>query len=275
MALTLDLAFGARVTRLTDRSTNREWLLQGPRARDVSDIAAYRGAASRGWDECFPTILPCHSAPWGGMLRDHGMLWGRPWTVFDPGPQQIGTRFDADGVTFARVLTLQGPGLTAAYSVTSQRDVPMPYLWSQHCVLATRPGDQISLTGQGVMRAGDTAFQWPDHPTRDLTHVGDLAEGFTLKAYALTPDHASAQISGPRGGLRFDWDGAEIPALGLWLDYGGWPAEDPLHQVALEPATATADDLAGAEALGQARWLAPGETHRWTVRLTLTGDDGG
>ena len=86
----------------------------------------------------------------------------------------------------------------------------------------------------------------------------------------MTPAAASARIIGPHGGLRFDWDGAEVPAIGVWLSYGGWPAEAPLHQVALEPTTGAADDLVAAQAMGQARWLLPDDTQRWSVRLTLT-----
>lgn len=270
MALTVDLAFGGRVTSLTDRVTGRDWLMQGPRAGDVSEAASYRGAASRGWDECFPTILPCQSAGWGERLRDHGMLWGRPWQVVTVGPQHLEAQFQGDGITFIRRLTLQGAGLVAAYAVTSTRAAPVPYLWSQHCVISPVAGDRISLTGQGRMQAAGNAFDWPAHPARDLSRVGPADEGFVLKSYGLTPGNATAQIGGPKGGLRFDWDGTEVPALGLWLDYGGWPEENPLCQVAIEPTTGAADDLAGAEALGQARRLIPGETHRWTVRLTLT-----
>lgn len=273
--LTIDVHFGGRVTSLIDCKTGRDWLLKGTRSVDASEQATYRGAASRGWDECFPTVLPCHHAAWGGRLRDHGMLWGRPWVVVASGPQHVGIRFSADGITFSRRLSLTGAELTAAYCVTSARDATVPYLWSQHCVLAVTPADRLSLTGQVQMTAGGVDFDWPTHPLRDLSQVGQRDEGFVLKSYGMTPARATAQVSGPTGGLRFDWDGAELAALGVWLDYGGWPEEAPLHQVALEPTTAAADDLVGAEAIGQARWLEPGKTHQWTVRLTLTDPDSG
>ena len=270
LALIVDPAFGGRVTSLTDRLTGREWLVQGLRADDVSEGAQYRGAASRGWDECFPTVLSCHNSIWGGRLRDHGMLWGRPWEVVEVGPHHLEARFQSDGITFNRTLTLKDAGLTAAYSVTSARATPVPYLWSQHCVLSPVEGDRISLTGQGQMEATGFGFDWPSHPARDLTQIGPANEGFVLKSYCLTLGQATAQIRGTTGGLRFDWNGTEVPALGLWLDYGGWPNEHPVYQVAIEPTTGAADDLAEAEALGQARLLIPGETQRWTVRLTLT-----
>ena len=80
---------------------------------------------------------------------------------------------------------------------------------------------------------------------------------------------ASAAITNRQGGIRFDR--TDVPAFGLWFSYGGWPATNPVHQVALEPTTATADDLAQAEALGQARILAQDQTHRWQVKITVTG----
>jgi len=275
IALTVDVAYGARVTGFVDRATGRQWLLAGPRAADTSETADYRGAASRGWDECFPTILPCDTAEWGGRLRDHGMLWGRPWRIVEAGPQHLTARFEQAGIRFDRALALDGDTLTASYSLSSSRAAAVPYMWSQHCVLRLTLEDRITLSGQGRMRADGQSFDWPDHPARNLTRVGPEAEGFALKSYALTPETASAEVNGPQGGLRFAWDGAEVPALGLWLDYGGWPEEAPLHQVAIEPTSAAADDLAGAMALGQARWLDPGDRHAWSVRLTLLDPEEG
>lgn len=275
LGLIVSPAFGARVLTLTDRDTGRQWLMEGERVGDTSDGAAYLGDASRGWDECFPTVLPCHHAAWGGRLRDHGLLWGRPWEVAAVDDRHLDARFRGDGIVFSRSLTLDGAAVTAAYAVSSERDGAVPYLWSQHCVLSVTPEDRLALSGQGRAQAAGRAFDWPIHLDRDLSRVGPPDEGSSLKAYAPTPGPAVAEVLGLDGGLRFHWAGPEVPALGVWLDYGGWPAEGPVHQVALEPTTGEADDLVGAEAIGQARWLEPGETHRWSVRLTVTDPDRG
>ena len=275
LALTVDPAFGARVLTLTDRNTGRQWLMEGTRASDTSEEAAYLGDASRGWDECFPTVLSCHHAAWGGRLRDHGLLWGRPWEVVAVDDRRLEARFRGNGIDFSRALTLDGSAVTAAYEVTSERDAAVPYLWSQHCVLSLAPEERIALCGQGRIHAAGYAFDWPLHLDRDLSRVGTPDEDFSLKAYAPTPGPASAEVRGQGGGLRFDWTGPEVPAVGVWLDYGEWPAGAPVHQVALEPTTGEADDLVGAEAIGQARWLEPGETHRWMVRLSVTDPDRG
>jgi galactose mutarotase-like enzyme len=270
LALTVDPTYGARILTLADQASGRQWLLEGPRAIDASEEADYLGDASRGWDECFPTVLSCHHAAWGGRLRDHGMLWGRPWEVVAAGSQRLEARFRGDGIDFSRTLTLEGAGMTAAYTVSSEREEAVPYLWSQHCVLRPEPGDRIVLSGQGRMKAAGVEFDWPRHPARDLSGVGHPDEGLAIKAYAPTPGPASAEVRSPRGGLRLDWDGTEVPALGIWLDCGGWPpGGPPLHQLALEPTTGEADDLAGAEAIGRARWLEAGDTHTWSIRLTL------
>lgn len=271
IALDLAPAFGARITALTDHATGRQWLVPGPCEGDAGDRAAYRGREARGWDECYPTVGPCDHPDWGA-LRDHGLLWGRPWEV-TPHPDGAGcsARYRDARSDFTRALRLSGPVLRADYAVTNQGERPFAWLWCQHALLATTPRDRIALEGMGPMQAEGRPLDWPDRQGRDLTRIGPLSEGLRLKAHAPTPLGATARIHGPDGGLALHW-GADVPAFGLWLSYGGWPdAAAPLHQVALEPATGCADDLAAAEALGQAKRLSPGETHRWTVTLTLSG----
>ena len=65
----------------------REWLWRNDKLpyRTPLDGASYGATADTGgYDECFPTIAPCHLPPdvpvYGGLaLPDHGELWsGRP-----------------------------------------------------------------------------------------------------------------------------------------------------------------------------------------------------
>jgi len=268
IGLTILPDFGGRVVALTDWVSGRQWLVTGPQSGQTGEDAVYGADEAVGWDECFPTVLPCDHPAWGGTLRDHGALWGRKWIVDHRDATCVDARFETRQFRFARSLTVQGASVTAAYSVTNLGSQTLPYLWSQHCLLATTPGDRIILNGQDDMHIAQDSFQWPAHPDRDLSRVGDISEGFAMKAYAETPGRASAAINGPNGGLRLDWD--DVPALGLWLCYGGWPKDRPVHQVALEPATAGADHLAAADDMGKARVLAPHETHTWSVRMTLT-----
>ena len=266
IALTLDPDFGARVTSLTDLATGRQWLVPGACVGGET----YLGDQARGWDECFPTVGVCAHSSWGGAMRDHGELWGRAWTVTHDAESCVATCADPR-FAFVRSLEIKGTTIIANYQVTNRGTDTLPYLWSQHALLATTPADQIALQGITGIEAGGQPVASPRNAARDLTFtIGTVDDAFAMKLYGHAEIAASAEVTGPDGGIRFDWSGAGIPAIGLWLDYGGWPPGAPVHQVALEPTTAPADDLAQAEANGQARQLAPGETHRWSVRITLT-----
>ncbi len=265
IALTLQPEFGARVTSLTDLVSQRQWLVTG----DCVGGDAHLGDQARGWDECFPTVGICAHPAWGGAMRDHGELWGRPWGVSHAAHSCTATyrdpRFD-----FVRSLHLQGASVIATYQVTNRSPDIVPYLWCQHALLATTPADRIVLQGVSGMQANGQPVDWPSHATRDLSVVGAQDAGFAQKLYGGGQNKASASVIGAQDKICFDWSGRDVPAVGVWLDYGGWPAGAPVHQVALEPTTAPADDLVQAEAMGRARILIPGDRHRWSVRITLT-----
>jgi len=268
--LTLEPGFGARITTLTDRRSGRQWLVEGPCQGDAGDHAGYGAAEARGWDECFPTIGRGVEPVWGN-LRDHGALWGRPWQVTaHPDVRHCTTVYQSPIFAFERSLSLDGGALAVAYSVTNRGSLQLPYLWSQHALLATTPLDELRLHGIGELVTGTTRYDWPHHPARNLSRVGQLQEGFMQKSYGAAPKGAAAEVRGPDGGIRFDWSD-DLQAFGLWLDYGGWPPDGPVHQIAFEPTTAMADDLGDAERVGQLRWLAPGATQCWSVCLSVIG----
>ena len=275
-------AFGARVTSLTDLASERQWLVAGECSGGQGDSASYLGDEARGWDECFPTVAPCRTAAWGD-LRDHGVLWGRCWNVEVSGNTARATH-SGDRFEFGRTLSLRGSEVVADYSVRNTASDPFPYMWSQHCLLQLGRGDRIEvaenargLAVSGGVRKGQVLapgkIDWPKlaGTELDLSEVLGVEEEMAVKLYAHTPDGCAASASGPGGGIRFRWERGMIRALGLWFDYGGWPPDDLVHQVALEPTTAFADDLAEAESMSRALVLEPGERHEWSVRVELTG----
>lgn len=288
VAVTVLPTFGARVSALTDVATGRNWLIDGPPVGSADADAVFGGAEACGWDECFPTVAPCEQAPDGRMMRDHGDLWGRPWQCRRDA-QSIQSVFAGEGFRFVRELQLTDDGLAASYSVANTGAQTMPYLWSQHCLLATEPDERISIDGVGPMtvtggwQAGTPVatgcFDWPELATGlpNLDRIRASSAQFAIKAYASALGRVSAGVTGCRGSISLSWNADEIPFIGLWLDYGGWPQEAPVHQIAIEPTTAPADHLAGALGQGRARLLSPDETHRWTIDISLTpatGQDG-
>ena len=170
--------------------------------------------------------------------------------------------------------------LAASYRVENRTGAEMPFLWAMHGLLAPRPGDRIALPGRRelaatyVTRDGGRLdlpmLPWPD---------GTPALGFRLDEVQPEAARFAGKFYG-EGGIRraalgrdgewlvIAWQ-APIEALGVWLNYGGWPEPPRGHHLALEPTTAAADHLGQALAAGRAARIAPGGTATWTITLTL------
>ena len=278
---------GARITSLIDRRTSREWLvsgtLPGTAAAWAAEGAVFGGAEAFGWDECLPTVAPCPdpvdaNAP---ALRDHGDQWGRPADVEATDDRLVATWTRSRWpIRFRRAITLQGAAVACEYELETGGDKPLPILWSMHALLALEPGSRIVIEPGGEARVTHNEgfpfapdlekVAWPDDVTA-LDVVRDVGARQAAKVYLDARSLARVAARATDGSeLRFAWDLAFAPTLGIWLDYGGWPPGDPRHQVAIEPTTSADDDLASAVAAGRARILEPGTPLRWTVRLELT-----
>lgn len=128
IALTLEPDFSARVTALTDRRSGRQWLVAGGCVAASGDRPAYSAAQACGWHECFPNIAVGDDPVWGD-LRDHGVVWGRPWQVTQHlDRQHCPTTHRSPLFEFERCLGLDGTMLTAAYSVANRAASRLRYL---------------------------------------------------------------------------------------------------------------------------------------------------
>jgi galactose mutarotase-like enzyme len=282
LAVRVDPAYGARVVSLRDKVAEREWLTQGPRSPHTGEDVRYLGAEAVGWDECFPTVSPAGAVgtPWQRRLRDHGDLWGRPWVVEHAAPDAATLRYEDPLFSFSRTLTLAGDTLSADYAVENRTDVPLPYLWALHALLSVAPGDRLVIPGLTRVRATHLALggaalpkaemPWPE--TGVLPFALDQMQPpnttFAAKCLATGMPGGKAWIGRPGAWLSLSWD-RSISDLGIWLTYGGWPAPGPgSHQeVAIEPTSASADDLLQAIEAGAAP-LGPAETRRWRVSFS-------
>lgn len=284
LRLRLEPYFGGRVSELTDLRTGRNWLVDGPAVGSPAQDATFGVEQARGWDECFPSAAPCRVDAWPMALRDHGEFWGRQIDV-EASPESAIVTGHAGPLRFRRALTLDGDGLSLVYSVANVGAAAMPFLWAQHLLIAPQAGDRLELPGitgldaaflsyEGRMFAkGAVAF--PD-PQRDglpmLDRAHPLTTNLAAKFFASVSGEAEARIVGRRGAFILRWDAKAAGHLGLWLDYGGWPAEAPVSQISLAPSTAPMESLADAVASGEADWLQPGEAREWTVSIRIEAD---
>jgi galactose mutarotase-like enzyme len=271
--------FGARVTRLIDRATGRDWMAQGGQSIQTGEDAVYGLAEAVGWDECFPTVGRCDvkGTVWGRVLRDHGDLWGRSFAIVEHRADLLTLEYESDQFRFVRTLRLDGATLHVDYQIDNLTADPMPYLWALHGLLAVRPGERITLPGVSQMTApyvslqGEIidlpAIQWPNTRAAlgfDIDMVQPQTAGFAAKMYAAVPAQARAKV----GALEVIWSGDQIGHLGLWFTYGGWPGVGGVHQLAIEPTNASAGDLA--EGLAQVTPIAPFGHHRFAVQFTIS-----
>ncbi|MEQ1899252.1 MAG: hypothetical protein ABL866_00815 [Devosia sp.] len=274
--------YGARIGSLIDLRTGREWISGGQRSPETGAGAAYLADEARGWDECFPTVEPWDATGtgWARPLRDHGELWGRPWTVLDHDRGSLSVRFETEQFAFVRRLHLVGQRLACHYEARNKSPLALPFVWAQHALLAVTPSDRIVLPEVGTLASPYISKQevelrpgnvpWPGSSQEvglALDRVQPASAGFAGKFFAAA--RGIAAIGDQKGSLQFTWDKNVLPFLGVWLNYGGWPQPGDIHHVALEPTTSPTDSLGDALAAGTSRQLRPGQSESWTVELRL------
>lgn len=271
--------FGARVTRLIDRASGRDWMAPGGQSSQTGEDAVYGLAEAAGWDECFPSVGRCDASGtvWGRVLRDHGDLWGRPFAITEHRADLLTLEYESGQFRFVRTLRLDGATLFVDYQIDNLTAEPMPYLWALHGLLAVRPGERIALPEVTRLTAPYVSLQgaiidlplinWPHTRAAlgfDIDTVQPQTAGFAAKMYATVASKARARV----GGLEIVWSGDQIGHLGLWFTYGGWPGVGGVHHMAIEPTNASAGDLA--EGLGQVTPIAPFGQHRFAVQFNIS-----
>jgi galactose mutarotase-like enzyme len=293
---------GARITHLRLRHRGREWLWRNrtlpyivPQMDPGSSPTVYVDRHdSGGWDECFPTVGACPrpgapaGTPW---LPDHGELWHAPWQhdVFAGGgvttwrstaecrtaPAVFSRRVEvAEAETEAGVVSLH-------YAVRSTGREPFAFLWSAHPLLNAQPGTTVELPGVELVRV-DTATERRDlRPDAEIAWPLDGAGRFTMpaaagwaaKLFARSPAKGRALVTDPLRGetLELQWDAAEVPWVGLWLNPGGFgPRGVPYYNLAVEPCLAGPDRLDRAvDEWRVAPILHPGEERTWRLTVVL------
>jgi galactose mutarotase-like enzyme len=284
---------GAKITSLVDLERGREWLSApgGPDYRRAGGLDTEFGASdANGWDECFPSVGPGFhfASPWEGVrLADHGELWTRPWSWHQEDDALVteirGARFPYQ---FERRLSLEGSVVRVSYAVTNLTEFPFPCVWSMHPLFAAKPGMRIVLPEPlRVMSDYSTStfgylerFDWPigrasGRSEIDFSTLMPPESRFAIKLTTTRLERGRAALCDPASGdwLGLSWDTSVVPFLGVWLNQSGWPAQDGLYHVALEPMTGAAADLGVAAALGDSSVLPGGGSLRWTVDLNVSG----
>ncbi|WP_336055550.1 hypothetical protein [Nitratireductor sp. CH_MIT9313-5] len=265
VSLVVDANIG-RVTSLIDLRRKREWLIRGVPRPPENQEADFSGMHTYGWDECFPTVGSCAVSEWGDTLRDHGDLWGRSWSI-DCSNAHLSMEYAAELYTFRRKIRLDGPRLHLDYELANKHPRPLPWLWSQHCLLNCKAGEVFQWEGLGSEFRDEEGN--PTNPDR----VHPWGSKRLSKSYASIPGAAVARIRGECGSgsisFHFPPDGP-VRHVGLWECYGSWPADAPRHEVAIEPTNLPFGRLDHALRTGNATWLEAESRRQWSLLIELT-----
>jgi galactose mutarotase-like enzyme len=197
-------------------------------------------------------------------------------------------------LTLARTIdldqTAKGWELRFHYKLTNTGQAWAPWSWAAHPLFRVEEGDTVvlpdsvstvRLEGSRGNRLGSPGgtVRWPMARTADgetdLRVVQAEGSGIAEKLFAgpLQSSEGWCALRRPKAGvtIRFSFDAVATPFLGIWLCYGGWPERTGPRQmcVALEPATAPVDSLAGG-----GKWtrvLAAGESFTWPLTVEIEG----
>jgi galactose mutarotase-like enzyme len=290
---------GGRIESL--QGAGFEFLLQPSNPSDNPNegmIAGMRfqdGACS-GIDECLPTVAMSSVGVPGLEAPDHGDFWSIPWTVLEPA-STLSVTITADGTSrplrFTKRLEVHQTFLSIDYKVQNLSGQQVEYLYACHPLLAVDPGDRIVLPAEVATLRVESSHHERLGAQRDTvswpTPLGteeaiDLSVALPPNADTADMLYAGPLTSGRCGlfrsvlgrGIILHFDPSQLPYLGLWLCYGGWPDGSEQRQVAvaLEPAVAARGSLEDAVRDGVASVLAPHDTHSWRIEFHIAGLDG-
>jgi hypothetical protein len=244
-----------------------------------------------GFDECFPTIEKTilslyHDKTEEILLPDHGELWSRPW-IYDINGNCL--KLSISGVEldyeFTKIITLVDNKIHISYKVKNNCTFGFGYIWSAHPLLNVEPGNKIYLaddieevflngsSNDTIGSFGDI-LPWPYLDKKnDFSIVRDKSFNSAVKVFTNRLEKGCTAIYKPDTNetLVYGFKTDEIPFLGMWLCYGGWPDyTDHKHlTIGLEPTNGRPDSLEKAISRNECPYLESGTTDTWSITLSV------
>ena len=259
LTATVDVSSGGRIVSLS--AYGREWLAPSS-PLPVTEPRCFVHDGTGGWDDAIPTVAAC-TTPAGIELPDHGDVWDREWRVTSQSERHLSTSVELTSLPLRleRLITATTTGLRFDWRVTTASARPIEFLWSAHPLFLAEPGTRIELGGPA-----DLVEEYPrrGQPGELPRSIDELPTGAALKLFASGLSTA-AVVHPDRSTLSLDWDAAELPFLGLYLDRGEFTTRPVL---AIEPTMAATDSAARAENLWS---VSAGDERIWHLDIAVTG----
>lgn len=288
---------GAKVVSLFDKRSQVEWLV-GPGERPFKPVqygSVFTEQDMSGWDEMFPTIVACgYPIPgaWlGARLPDHGEVWTLPWTVSKAPTEKIVLSVEGKALPYRLTRTLEfftADTLAMRYELLNLGEERLAYLFSAHPQFDCAGGAKVilpahitevcnSLPAEWGWGGPETRFAWPlaaapDGSQVEINRVGSPGLHRARKFFIPPEQRASwAGLERNGGWLRMEWDSAQLPYFGLWMEEGVFNSESV---AAPEPMTGYYDSLETAWQNRAVSQVDPGESKTWTLTVQLGRGEG-
>jgi hypothetical protein len=261
---------GARIGRLS--YNGRELLTGEPReyCPPGPGFGAYESRPVYGYDDCFPTVVPCRFPGGEWDIPDHGELCWLPWECTDlPNGIRCLARSRNLPVQFVRTLLFEADRLVWDFEVRNEGREPVPFQHIMHPLVD--PAEIIELDFPGFRRVFDYASG----------EYIDMAGGEELARYLLGQPKGSSSMlfvrgledgyvgwkyrGGPWISCLFDVD--LFPSLGIWWDPLGHPPVDGARrsECAFEPTPGSVSSLASAFDEGECLEVMPDDVFHWRI----------
>jgi galactose mutarotase-like enzyme len=282
--------------KFINKKTGTNFLLE-PQNTGKGYKPAFHGAPfanydTSGFDECFPTIAPCTiQTKLGSSISfpDHGQLWSKSWNYQISDDETLirstkGVNWD---YSFTKRVKLEENRFTIYYRVENFEEEPLPYIWAAHPLLNVEPGDEIYLTDEiqnfnlywsndNKLGTNGTKLEWPFvNGKDDFSVIPNREFGKSVKLFSKRLNEfgwAALHKVKNRESFLVSFNTDEIPFLGIWLCYGGWPenAKEKHLTIGLEPTNSCCDSLATAIEKNGCGILPAGGKNEWKMEFIIT-----
>ena len=267
---------GGKIARIRRMPNGQDVLIPPQRAlQSLPETAArWVNYDTSGMDDCFPNVDEGEHPDFGVRLPQLGEWVYGGWAVAESSPEIVVLERMGRLLPYAAVkrVSFAAPdALRLEYTVRNTGERAFSYLWSAHPLLAVGEEFEISLPGMELEyvtypRTGGPCH-WPYRGAVNFTREW-IPRGQTLKLFVTGIAEGWCELHQPQSSIRFTFDPAATPVLGVWFNNFGFPTGSPFRCIAVEPCTSASDTLHELPANSR-RMLAPGESAQWWLTMEI------
>ncbi len=280
---------GAQITSLMDFG-GHEYLSSGisQRPDNLPLYAPFNDGGLGGIDDCLPAVaadIYPNEPGIGWAIPDHGEVWQRPWQVIASSYKELIVSIESTRLpyTFVRHMRVYGATFEIDYQLINHGKYDLPIVWASHPLFVATPNMTIDFVNNGNLKVEacnmgfgqDSSIDYPIFKIQeqevDLRHWNSLPRGFFLKAFSPLQSGSPVMLNYVDWGrsLEIITTAGHPIHLGIWLNRGGFPTEQPLEHLAIEPTFGSADALTRAMMDNSCLMLKANSDERWRLSYRI------